>query len=220
MLICLDLHAKGFMPYFPMFYASLSSRLMIRVICSHICMMLLATLCTNLCVYALFAMSHAQIYIRTCLYAWIHILPCLCAKFLHVYMYVSMPICLDLCSHMSMCLDLCSLHALCYIPCICALHAMFVCLDLGYVCHAMCYYNPFVNLSFFIVFWPNGWDPIQTLWFLSSSVHLSPHQRLWITPICMFMLAHVYALCLCQPLQFKALPRLTPLAGLWLCGYI
>ena len=59
MLICLDLHVKGFMPYFPMFYASLSSRLMIRVICSHICMMLLATLCTNLCVYALFAMSHA-----------------------------------------------------------------------------------------------------------------------------------------------------------------
>ena len=208
------------MPYFPMFYASLSSRLMIRVICSHICMMLLATLCTNLCVYALFSMSHAQIYVRTCLYAWIHILPCLCAKFLHVYMYVSMPICLDLCSHMSMCLDLCSLHALCYIPCICALHAMFVCLDLGYVCHAMCYCSPFIGLSFFLVFWPNGQDSIQTLWYFSLSIRQGPHQRVWITPICMSMLAHLYALCLCQPLLFQALPRLTPLAGLWLCGYI
>ena len=69
----------------------------------------------------------------TCLYAWIHVLPCLCAKFLHVYMYVSIPICLDLCFHMSMCLDLCSLHVLCYIPCACVLHVMFVCLDLGYV---------------------------------------------------------------------------------------
>ena len=75
-------------------------------------------------------------------------------------MYVSMPICLDLCSHVSMCLDLCSLHALCYIPCACVLHAMFMCLDLGYVFHAMCYGSPFVTLPFFIVFWPNGWDLI------------------------------------------------------------
>ena len=60
-----------------------------------------------------------------------------------------MLICLDLCSHMSMCLDLCSLYALCYLPCACVLHAMFVCLDLGYVCHAMCYCSPFVP---FIVF--------------------------------------------------------------------
>ena len=47
------------MPCFPMFNASFSSRLMIRVTCSHVCMMLLATLCPDLCVYALFAMSHA-----------------------------------------------------------------------------------------------------------------------------------------------------------------
>ena len=26
---------------------------------------------------------------------------------------------------------------------------MFVCIDLGYVCHAMCYCSPFVALSFF-----------------------------------------------------------------------
>ena len=86
--------------------------------CAH----MLVTLCLDLCVYALFAMFHAQICIRTCLYAWIHVLPCLRAKFLHVYMYVSMPICLDLCFHMLVCLDLCSLHALCQLSmCSCAL---------------------------------------------------------------------------------------------------
>jgi len=34
---------------------------------------------------------------------------------------------------------------------------MFVCLDLGYVCHAMCYCSPFVPFvasSFFLEFWP------------------------------------------------------------------
>ena len=67
-------------------------------------------------------------------------------------MRVSMPICLDLCFHMLVCLDLCSLHVLCYLPCAYALHAMFVHLDLGYVCHAMCYCSPFITLSFFLVF--------------------------------------------------------------------
>ena len=56
-----------------------------------------------------------------------------------------MLICLELCCHMPICFDLCSLHALYYFPCACALHAMFVCLDLGYVCHAICYCSPFVS---------------------------------------------------------------------------
>ena len=34
------------------------------------------------------------------------------------------------------------------------------CLDLGYVWHAMSYCSPFVTLSFFLVFWPIGLDPI------------------------------------------------------------
>ena len=59
-------------------------------------------------------------------------------------MYVSVPTCLDPCFHLPMCLDLCFLHALYYLPCACVLHAMFVCLDLGYVCHAMCYCSHFV----------------------------------------------------------------------------
>ena len=67
-----------------------------------------------------------------------------------------MPTCPNLCLHMPTCLDLCSPHALYYLPCACALHAMFVCLDLGYVCHAMCYYSPFVSFIAFscvLAFW-------------------------------------------------------------------
>ena len=92
--------------------------------------------------------------------AWIHVLPCLCAKFLHVYMHVSMPICLYLYFHMLVCSDLCSLHALYFFPCACVLYAMFVCLGLDLVCHAMCFYSPFVTSSFFLVFWPIGSDLI------------------------------------------------------------
>ena len=106
-----------------------------------------------------------------------------------------MPICLDLCFHMPMYLDLCSLHAFCYISCACALHAIFVCLDLGYVCHVMCYCSPFIALSFFLVFWPIGSDSIWNLWSLSSSMPLGPHQMVWIILICMSMLACVSLSC-------------------------
>ena len=145
---------------------------------------------------------------------------CLCTKFLYVYMHVSIPICLHLCFHMPMCMDLRSLHAFFYIPCACALHAMFVCLDLGYVCHAMWYCSPFVALSFFLIFWHIGSNPIQTLWSFSLSIPLGPHQRVWIIFICKSMLACFYALCLCQPLLFQALSCLKPSTGLQLCGYI
>ena len=99
-----------------------------------------------------------------------------------------MPICLDLCFQMLVCLDLCSLHALCHHPRACALHSMFVCLDLGFVCHAMCYCSPLLLLSLFLVFWSIGLDPISTLWSWSSSTHRGPYQRVSITPI-----LHVYA---------------------------
>ena len=86
-------------------------------------------------------------------------------------------------------------------PCACAIYAMFGCLNLGYVCHAMCYCSPFVALSFFLVFWPIGSDPIWTLWYFSSSIHLSPYQRVWIVPI-----SHVYAcLLLCFMLVLASL---------------
>ena len=115
----------------------------------------------------------------------------------HVYvlnfnmLHVSMLVCLYLCFHMLVCLDLC------YLPCVRALHAMFVCLGLGYVCHAMCYCSPFVTLSFFLAFWPIGSDPIYTLWSLPLFAHLGPCQRVWIILICISMLACFYALCPC-----------------------
>ena len=79
--------------------------------------MLLAMSCSDLCVYLFISMIYSWILVFTRLYIWFHVLPCLCAKFLHVYMYVSMPICLDLSFHIPMCLDLSSLHDLCYLPC-------------------------------------------------------------------------------------------------------
>ena len=133
-------------------------------------------------------------------------------------MYVSMLICLDLCSHMSMCLDLCSLHALCYLPCACALHAMFVCLDPGYVCHVMCYCNtfvPFIAFSCVLAYWFGpDLDP------MISSIHQGPHQKGLDHPY-----LHVYAcLLLCFMLMLASLvlgfAMLDALGGLWSCGYI
>ena len=118
-----------------------------RVTCLHAYMLdimsiVISCLDLHVCMHAL--CSYAYIWVFTCLYAWIHVLPCLYARFLYVYMHVSMPICLYLCFHMPMCLDLCALHALRYLSCAWALHATFVCLGPGLVCHAMCYCSPFV----------------------------------------------------------------------------
>ena len=66
--------------------------------------------CCQLCLtwiyvsYVFISMLYGQILVFTCLYAWIHVLPCLCAKFLYVYMHVSMHICLYLSFHMLVCL--------------------------------------------------------------------------------------------------------------------
>ena len=201
MLICLDLHAQGFYAMFPWFGSSLCFVLMLGL-CAHMLdIMSMVMLCLDLCVHVLFSMFYAQIYIHTCLYAWIHVLPCLCAKLLHVHTRVAMPMPRSI------------FHVLVRsMPCLCAqTQAMFVmpCAIVALL---------FI-LSHFLVFWPNGQDPIQTLWSLLSSIHQSPHQRVWITPISMSMFACFYDLCLCQPLLFQALSRLTPLDSLWLCGY-
>ena len=165
------------MPCIPMF----CSRLMLGLH-AHICMMLLAMPCLDLCVYMFISMLYGQILVFTCLYAWIYVLPCLCAKFLYVYMHV--------------CLDLCFLHVSCYFPCACTLYAMFTCLDLGYVCHVMCYCSHFVTLSFFLVFWSIGSDSIQTLWSLSSSIYQGPYKRVWIILFsCLCLLASMLYTC-------------------------
>ena len=140
------------MPCFSMFCSSFCSMLMVGLHAHMIDIMSIDMSCLDLHVCMHILCSYAYIRVFTCLYAWIHVLPCLCAKFLYVYMHVSVPICLYLCFHMLVWLDLYSLHVSCYFPCACALYAMFACLDLGYVCHVMCYCSPFVVLSSFLCF--------------------------------------------------------------------
>ena len=52
--------------------------------CSHVCVMLLALPCLDLCVYVCISMLYGYILVFTCLYAWIHVFPCLCARLVHV----------------------------------------------------------------------------------------------------------------------------------------
>ena len=99
--------------------------------------------------------------------------------------------CLDLCVCMHV---LCSLHVSCYFPCACAFYAIFACLDLGYVCHAICYWSLIVSLSFFIVFWFRPdldlmvFVIVHTPWPISKGLN---------HPFCISMLACFYALCFC-----------------------
>ena len=141
------------MPCFSVFYALLCSRLMIRVTCSHVYLMSLATILPrSMCLCTFFHVScldlHPYIYVLGFMFYHVYVLnfymfTCmfLC---LYAYIYISMPICL------------CSLHALYFFPCDCVLYAMFVCLGLDLVCHVLCYCSPFVASSFFLVFWPNS----------------------------------------------------------------
>ena len=74
-------------------------------------------------------------------------------------------------------------------------------------------------LLHFLVFWPIGLRPIWTLWSLSLSIHLGPHQRVWIT-----LFLHVYAcLLLCfmhvltsLDLGFAMLDALSGFVVVWL----
>ena len=145
--------------------------------------------------------------------------------FFHVFMLTYT--CLDVHSHANMhistntCLDICSLHALYYLPCACALHAMFVCVNLGYVCHAMCYcrpcalhamfvcvdldyvchamcycspFVPFITFSCVLAYWFGpDLDPIVFVTVCTPWPILKGLHH----PICMSMLACFYALCLC-----------------------
>ena len=126
--------------------------------------------------------AYAQIYIFTCLLAQIQVFTCL---YVQIYIFTCL------------CAWIYALLALCHLPCACELHAMFVCLDLSYVCLGMCYCSPFVTLPFFLVFQPRGQDPIQTLQSLSSFIYLGPYQRVQITRL------HVYA-CLLLCFIFSA----------------
>ena len=135
----------------------------------------------------------------------------------HAFMLTST--CLDLHAYMLVSLLLCSLHVLCYFPCACALHAMFVCLDLGYVCHAMCYCRPFVHFitSSCVLAYQFGLDldpmvfvVVHTPWPISKGLdHLYLHVYACLLLYFMFVLASLV-------LGFAMLDALCGLDLVWL----
>ena len=100
-----------------------SSCFMTRSVYIHVYMLgsmfyhvyMLAFTCSHTCCHA-----YAQIYVFTCLCAWIN----------------------------ALCISCC-------FPCPCVIYAMFMCLDLGYVCHVMCYctFCRFIFLSCALAYW-------------------------------------------------------------------
>ena len=136
----------------------------------------------------------------------------------HAFMLTST--CLDLHAYMLVSLLLCSLHVLCCFPCACALHAMFVCLDLGYVCHAMYYCSPFVHFvtsSCVLAYW-FGPDLnhmffviVHTPWPVSKGLdHPYLHVYACLLLCFMFVLASLV-------LGFAVLDALHGLDLVWLC---
>ena len=109
------------MPCFSMFCSSFCSVLMLGLHTHMLDIMSMVMSCLDLRVCMHVLCSYAYIRVFTCLYTWIHVLPCLCAKFLYVYMHVFVPICLYLCFHMLVCLDLFSTCFMLFSMCLCAL---------------------------------------------------------------------------------------------------
>lgn len=148
---CLGFYAMFFYVLFLfLFYVD------VRVTCSHAWYHVYGyVFLKSTCFYArsmlqcLYPSLHMLVYLDSCP----SMSMCLIAMCLHAcfYAYMSMSMLPHACVFGSM-LSSC----FCYIPWACVLHAMFMCLDLGYVCHAMWYYSPFVVLSFFLVFWPSN----------------------------------------------------------------
>ena len=145
--ICLGLYAMfSYILCLFLFYVD------VGVSCSHACMKflgyaLLWPMC--LCVYFHAIWLDPSLHMLICLDSCSSMSMCKVSTCLHVcsYAYMSRSM-----FHMLVCLDLCSLYALCHLPCACVLHAMFVCLNLGHVCHAMCYCSPFCHFISFLCF--------------------------------------------------------------------
>ena len=79
----------------------------------------------------------------------------------------------------------------------CMLLAMFMCIGLGFVCHAMCYCSHFVHFIAFscvLAYWFGpDLDPMVFV-----IIHTPrPTSKGLDHPVCMSMLACFYALCLC-----------------------
>ena len=201
----------GFYAMSSWFCSSLCFALMLGLYAHMLDIMSMFMLCSDLCVRILFTMFYAQICICACLYAWIHVIPRLQASF-HMFTHVAMLIHLVLCFHMLVPLDL---HSICFMPpsvCLCApCHVCMLRPRLCLSCHVLLQpFCRFIFLSRVLAYW-FGLD----LDLMVSVIVCTPWPILkgLDQPICMSMLAYFYALCLCWPLQFQALPRLTPLVG-------
>ena len=129
---------------------------------------------------------------------------------LHAYMHISMLIHVDWCVYM-----LRSMFSTRFIPssmCLCApCHVCVPRSKLCLSCHVLLQpFCRFIFLSCVLAYWfkpdldPMVFVIIHIPWPISKGLD---------HPFCMSMFACFYALCLCQPLQFQALPHLTPLAG-------
>ena len=147
----------GFYAMFPLFCSSFCFILKLGLYAHMLDIMSMVMLCLDLlfiCFLPCFMLRSASIhsYMLESMFYHAYELAFTCST------HVLLCLCLDLRFHRFVCLDLCS--ACCHLPCACMARVMFVCLDLWYVRHAMCYCSPFVTLSFFLVFWPIGLDPI------------------------------------------------------------
>ena len=136
---------------FPWFCSSLCFALLLgyALTCLISCLWLcFARINVFMCFSPCFMLRSASVHVYMLGFAFFHVYV-LGYTCLHACFYAYMP--RSTFSHTCV-LGSMSYTLLCYLPCACALHAMFVCLDLGYVCHAMCCCSPFVTLSFFLVF--------------------------------------------------------------------
>ena len=216
-----------------LYHVSFCFVLLLRLYAHMLDIMSMVMLCSDLCVRMLFSMFYAQIHIRTHLYAWFHVPPCFCASF-HMFTHALPCLCLDLhfymlaCSdlgfHMLICLDLYFIMLVCLGLCSACFMPSFVCfytrchvcvprLRLCLSCHMLLQpFCHFIFLSCVLAYWfgpdldPMVFVIVHIPWPISKGLY-----RLFF----MSMLACFYTLCLCQPLQFQALPRLTPLVS---CG--
>ena len=177
-------------------------------------MMLLAMPCLDLCVYVFISCYMVRslslhAYMLGFMFFYVYVLSS--------YMFTCMSLCLYLCFHMLVCLDLCPLHVSCYFPCVCALYAMFACLDLGYVCHVMCYCSPLSLYLSFLCFGLLVWTryrPCGLCHCLYTKADIKGFGSSYL---------HVYAcllVCFMLVLVSLVLGFATLLSGLCLCGYI
>ena len=144
------------------------------------------------------AWIYESMYLFACLYAYMLGFMSFHVYVLNFYMFACMFLCLygNIYASKSFCVQIYALYMFHVIFHVLVRSMPCSCLDLGYVWHAMSYCSPFVTLSFFLVFWPIGLDPIQTLWSSPLSIHLGPYHRVWITHfVCLCLLASMIYAC-------------------------